>query len=138
MTKSSLPESVHNVERTTSENVNTLMFRSKLTGRSLSKAVGFAQATASRKLNAGGWSLGEVVVLARFFRVTLDELTTTLPGVVEWQSRQIENGAEGSPSAPSLLPRLDSNQQPSGYPLSQVRAGVLVDLSAFRALRMAS
>jgi len=71
------------------ERVHTLMFRQHLSQTKMAPAVGVSQSVLSRKLRGEiEWSVADLMAAATALDV---------------------------PSA-DLLPRLDSNQQPSGYP----------------------
>lgn len=87
--------------------IHNLMWRKKMSQRALSKAVGISQASVSAKLR------GHV-------GITIPELM------------RIAGALDVDPG--ELLPRLDSNQQPSGYPFALVSGGVsnVVDLAARR------
>lgn len=93
-------------------NIHQLMWRRKITQTQLGAAIGVGQTTAGKKVR------GEVPI-------TVVELM------------QIARLLDVEPGDLLTLPRLDSNQQPSGYLYSQVRPrpGILVDLSAYRAER---
>jgi len=84
-------------------------WRKKITQGQLAAAVGMSQPNLSKKLR------GEVPI-------TIQDLM------------RIGRVLDLDP-ADLLLPRLDSNQQPSGYQYPQVSGGVVVDLGAYRGTR---
>lgn len=87
---------VKDLNQRVGERAHTLMFRRRLTQVAVAPLMGTSQANLSRKLR------GEVVW-------TVEDLVR-IAAVLD-----VEPG--------ELLPRLDSNQQPSGYPTPQVIAG---------------
>lgn len=77
-----------NLDIEVGEAVHRLMFRRRITQTSLCKSMGMTQSTLSKKLHGERkWTLEDVYSAASALNVPLDE----------------------------LLPRLDSNQQPSDY-----------------------
>ena len=93
-------------------NIHQVMWRKKITQAQLGATIGVGQTTAGKKIR------GEVAI-------TVVELM------------QIARLLEVEPGDLLVLPRLDSNQQPSGYLFTQVkpRTAAVVDLSVRRAER---
>ena len=105
--------------------INALMWHKRVSQRTVANALGIAQGGVSRRLRGQTEiSVGELFVFAQLLGVTPAELVS-------------DNGPATlsiSVTGPSgVLPRLDSNQQPSGYRSAQV--SVVVDLAAERAAR---
>ena len=71
---------VHETDEQVSENVVVLLRRRRMTQSALGTAVGISPQTMSRRI-AGiqPWQWWEVVAIARFFDVTLEELSGELP-----------------------------------------------------------
>jgi DNA-binding Xre family transcriptional regulator len=93
-------------------NIHQLMWRKRVTQQDAGRAIGVTQATMSRKIRgAVPITAVELMKIARLLDVEPGDLLT--------------------------LPRLDSNQQPSGYLFTQVRPHpcVVVDLSVRRSER---
>lgn len=86
MTASNL-ETAFVLDRQVSENVETLIRRTKASQSSVGAAVGMSQPTMSRRLkNEQPWLLWEVTALASHFGVTLEQLMGTLPSLLEWRA----------------------------------------------------
>lgn len=71
-----------------SENVLTLMHRTRMRQQQLAAAIGLTPQTMSRRLaGTQPWAFWEVAAIARFYGVTLEELSGTLPTLGEWSVR---------------------------------------------------
>jgi transcriptional regulator with XRE-family HTH domain len=125
MTTSSTPVDGPDLNQEVGALIHQLMFRRRVTQTQLAAELGIGQSTISAKLHGKvGVSIEDLYTIARVLDVD--------PG--------------------DLLPRLDSNQQPSGYRFPQVMArvlcgeprpvpaseDVLVDLGAWRERRAVS
>ena len=118
-------------ERRMIENIHTLMLRTKLSGRGLAEHLNIGRGQIARRLSGeGSFYYNEVRAMSEFFGVTYLELETRVPDYDEWYARVMATAPshlDGPAPCSSLLPRLDSNQQPSDYTYAQV-----IDLDAHR------
>ena len=77
----------HRAEEQVSENVVTLLHRSRMKQHQLAAAVGMSPQTMSRRLSGSQpWSFWEVQAIASFFEVTLEQLAGELPSLSQWSS----------------------------------------------------
>jgi transcriptional regulator with XRE-family HTH domain len=99
--------------------INALMWAKRVTQRQLAAALGVNQSGVSARLRGRtALTVGELFVVAALLDVDPVDLVN-------------ENGPATlavSVPARTALPRLDSNQQPSGYASPQVSGGVLADV----------
>ena len=87
--------------------IKTAMFRHKVTGQQIANALGIGRATVSQKLQGKvGITVPELMTIGRVLGTDPANLLPREADLV-------------------LLPRLDSNQQPSGYQSPEVTAPVL-------------
>jgi transcriptional regulator with XRE-family HTH domain len=94
MTNAALREA-NEIDAQVGERIHTIMWRRRMSQAALAESIGITQSTLSKKLRG------------------------TVPmSVFELVSISVVLGVP----ADSLLPRLDSNQEPSGYTFAQVRA----------------
>ncbi len=104
--------------------VNSLRFLKRCTQADLGEVLGIGQSTMGKKLRGEvGISFAELLKLAAFFELAVEDM---IPTQFAGQ-RRLQDAAAGQE-----LPRLDSNQQPSGYLSAQV-----INLAARRAERAA-
>ena len=83
------------------EHVNTLCHRARVSGRQLAMATGINPGTMARKMRGAVWHVNELVSVCAFFDVTLEEMTTGLPPLAEWQARRDLRGCRDSNPRPS-------------------------------------
>jgi transcriptional regulator with XRE-family HTH domain len=92
------------------QELNALRGRYNLSQTELGAVIGVTQSQMSKRLKGGvPFTLDEVETLARYFSMTPMQLLG-----------EAESPRPNGPGAPSLLPRLDSNQQPSDFTYAQV------------------
>lgn len=93
--------------------------------KDLALRISMTQQTLSRRLSGQqGWMFHEVVAVAAYFGVTLDEMLNGLPTLEEWTDRQLQ-----------LRARRDSNPQPSDLvlaPLRLVKGGLTAERPSAR------
>lgn len=78
------------LDRVVSENFHTLSRRAGISQRGLVIALEMSQPTLSRRVSCeSAWLMAEVVRAAHFFCVSLEEMTSALPSLGEWEGRWV-------------------------------------------------
>lgn len=99
MTNAPLRAEHAHVDAVISENVNTLIHRSRETAAELARTLGMSKATLSRKMiGVGGWYYVEVEAIAAHYDVTPAELAGVLPNLTEWNERRACRESNPKPS----------------------------------------
>ena len=132
--------------RAVADEVASWMGRRRTSRRDLAKKMGVNHSWLSRRLDAEvafdtddllclaellGCDMGDFLPEHRLFR---KPLPTTVRERLAWDTTHATEGPDQTVGTLSVLPRLDSNQQPSGYPLSLVSEGAcnVVQLDDYR------
>jgi transcriptional regulator with XRE-family HTH domain len=98
---------IRGIDELIGERVHHLMWRRRLSQKALGTVLGIGQSGVSKKLRGQStWSVADLYAAASLLGVE--------PG--------------------DLLPRLDSNQQPSGYPNDEASDATVIDFRTYREL----